>query len=321
MLEHAAESLVHTTLSAVALMLLFRLWRLDEPSQRVRFQLAALGVGALSGPALLLLAPARAGEAFREESALFACSRFAGLPLLGSDARSLAVLALVGLGVLLYLRDLVAMLHEPWRKGTPRERSAPPGLAAELAPIAARLRLARPPRIRVVESPEPALFCSGLLRPAVVVSEGLLERLTPAEHRAALSHELAHLAARDPLLGWLLMLLRTLFFFNPAVQLLARAIAFDLERRADDRARLVTGEPLELAAALVKSHRHARSWLEQGAVPGLDGAIAMLEGFRARALETRCRLLMAERPKGLRLPGWHVASVTGGLAVLLYFVV
>lgn len=324
MLERAAEGIVHGAVAALVVVALFALWRLEEPRQRLGFELLALLLAALGAPALGALAPARAGETFREQTALFATARFHGLTLLGFDVLDAALAALVALGLLLFLRDLLPMLQEPLRRaflGAAPARDESGALAGELAALASGVGLRRAPALRVVESPDAAIFCSGLARPAVVVSRGLLDRLSPGERRAALAHEAAHLAARDPLLGWLLLGVRSVFCFNPAVQLLTRAVAQELERRADDAAARLTGAPLELAAALVKAHRHARSWLEAGAVPGLDGALAMLESFRARALEARCRRLMAPPARRLRRPGWHLAATGVGLAALLFFVV
>jgi Zn-dependent protease with chaperone function len=103
--------------------------------------------------------------------------------------------------------------------------------------------------IRVVEGlPSPA-FTTGWLRPRIYISACLPERLSPAELRAVLAHEAAHLRRRDPLRLSLLRFLACTLFWLPAVGRLAEDIADEAEVSADDEA--VLDQPLALASAIV----------------------------------------------------------------------
>jgi hypothetical protein len=55
----------------------------------------------------------------------------------------------------------------------------------------------------VIESREPFAYCVGLLRPHVMLSRGLIDRLSRAQLEVVLRHELAHAARRDNLRLWL----------------------------------------------------------------------------------------------------------------------
>ena len=84
------------------------------------------------------------------------------------------------------------------------------------------------PSLRVLESSVPNAYTVGLTPNAstVVVSEGLLEKLSPDEQRAVLAHELAHVTNRDGALmsvGYLL----------PAIAF-AKALTSPFERDDDD---------------------------------------------------------------------------------------
>jgi Zn-dependent protease with chaperone function len=54
-------------------------------------------------------------------------------------------------------------------------------------------------RLYVVAGEDAFAVTCGLIRPRMLVSTGLAAALTPAEVRAVLAHERAHLRARDPL--------------------------------------------------------------------------------------------------------------------------
>lgn len=58
-------------------------------------------------------------------------------------------------------------------------------------------------RFETIESCEQFAYCIGLLRPKIVVSRGLLERLSTAQLDVVLLHEQAHVVRRDNLRLWL----------------------------------------------------------------------------------------------------------------------
>jgi beta-lactamase regulating signal transducer with metallopeptidase domain len=58
-------------------------------------------------------------------------------------------------------------------------------------------------RFETIESREQFAYCVGLLRPKIVVSRGLLERLPAAQLDVVLRHEQAHVVRRDNLRLWL----------------------------------------------------------------------------------------------------------------------
>lgn len=58
-------------------------------------------------------------------------------------------------------------------------------------------------RYEVIRNSEPFAYCVGLVRPRIVVSDGLLARLSASELESVLQHEEAHAARRDNLRRWL----------------------------------------------------------------------------------------------------------------------
>lgn len=100
-----------------------------------------------------------------------------------------------------------------------RGRSVPitdPGLIGESKRIAAEIHLATPPALlcsREIRAP----LVTGIVRPAVILPEGLIAEFTPEELSMILAHELAHLRRRDLILSIVPLLAQTLFFFFPLV--------------------------------------------------------------------------------------------------------
>jgi len=299
MLAYGAESIVHGLICAMAIELLLH-WRpRDTPDTRLHGLGAALLLPALLTPVLRLLVSARLTPAFRDGPALLSASHFlpwrtAGLVVLG---------ALAVLGALLFLRDLVPFVRDRLTDRPGAQVSAGPALqAAERA--AQRLGIPVPPILEERHG-HPVLMCRGW-RPEIVVSTGLVQALTPQELESAMMHEVAHAARRDPLLGWGLMLVRALCFWNPAVQVLGRRMVRELERRADQ----ITADMMDQAGPLASSLRRID---EMRAGPD-----SWVRRLACRDIEARCRAMQI--PTGHSRRRWPLAFALG-LAIILFLVV
>lgn len=86
---------------------------------------------------------------------------------------------------------------------------------------------------------QPSAFCIGIVRPRVVLTDGLLTRLDADERAAVVWHEAAHALAREPLKCLLARLAARTFFWLPLLgELLERyllAKELDADRRATTR--------------------------------------------------------------------------------------
>jgi beta-lactamase regulating signal transducer with metallopeptidase domain/Skp family chaperone for outer membrane proteins len=96
-------------------------------------------------------------------------------------------------------------------------------LQAALAQVASTFSLSKP--LRVVESSHVnSPVAAGILRTAIVLPRGLLDRVSRDELRAILLHEGAHVIRGDHLTLWLERLLAAGFWFHPLVHLLNRRL-------------------------------------------------------------------------------------------------
>ena len=310
----AAESILHGLVAALATVCILGAGRIRHPGSRLHFWLLALAGPVLLSPGYHWLVPARLEEGFRDSWALFSGDRLALLAWHGVDVGTAGAGGLAVAGLLLYLRDLVPFVMEIRRsRARSREPATVPELLAQSAARAAASLGTAVPRLRVLASPHPMLSCRGLRRPLIVTSTAVLEQLTADELDAAITHEVAHAKYRDPALGWVLMLVRGLFCFNPAVQLCARAAAHELERRADATAALAVGGP----EAVVRSLRKLAG---PGDDPNRGGRLPAWHGFRLAAMAERCQALLDRHP-ATPVPRFILAATALGLGVILFLTV
>jgi len=315
--DYLAQSTTHALVAALATEALLQIWRVRAPADRLALRMTGLLQPLLVTPALWLC-ERRQGEEFRDRWVLFASRRWEELSVAGSSAFSVFLWVVGALGTALLLMDLVPLLAGQ-RRGGPAASAAPEPLRALVEAAAAAMRIQSPP-LRFVETRAPALFCQGTRRPGLVVSRGAYELLDREELRAALSHELVHVRQRDPALSWALMGIRACLFFNPAVQVVARAVARDAEWRADECA---GGDRLALASALLKLHRAGLAGPGE-ALRALPFAAVLTEPMRrARSQDVlaRCRRLMEPvAPEAAPLRKLRIGLSSAAFAALFFLV-
>ena len=182
-----------------------------------------------------------------------------------------------------FLSDKVALLALSARDVTPEQAPELHGLVDRLCALSNTPK----PRIAFSESPVPNAFATGRSQKhaVIVVTRGILDRLTPEELEGVISHELSHIAHKDvavmtiaSFLGVLAGLVARYGMYAGigrdnrdqnaaiimlgiwAVSLAVYALSFVLTRAlsryrelaADRAAAYLTGRPSELASALVK---------------------------------------------------------------------
>jgi Zn-dependent protease with chaperone function len=149
--------------------------------------------------------------------------------------------------------------------------------------------------IEVVPSPTASAFCSGVLRPRVLITAGLLERLSAEEQVAAVVHELEHARARGPLKVASARAVARTFFWLPALgDLLDRYVL--LCELAADRAAISRTSRSALAGALVEV---IQSRSPAGALGMADFAAIRIDRLVAAAFAIAMGISLALSPPAL----------------------
>jgi Zn-dependent protease with chaperone function len=322
----AGQAILHATVAALLVEGLLRLWRVEDPGERLALRWVALAAPVVLTTLYLALAPWRAAPWFVEDWSLFAGAHWNHVRLGGIGFASASSAVLSAVGLILYLRDALPFLADRLVRATPEG-----GLPHD-HPSCARVRNAlaalpapdhhRPSAVTVMDLESPVLLCTGVDRTAIVISTGTLDRLDDVALEAALAHELAHLARRDPLTGWWLMAARTLQCFNPVVQVVARQAIQDLERRADIAvARQGRAGGLAQAVHRLSVAADVHSDLTLPSESGYPADRVLATAHR-RALDARCQLLLEGTvPAFQPYRAWRVGLTSAAVAALLFFVV
>ncbi|MGB2823084.1 MAG: M56 family metallopeptidase, partial [Phycisphaerae bacterium] len=157
-------------------------------------------------------------------------------------------------------------------------------LRDRLAALCRRMGLRLP--VRLLISPEPVSpMAFGVLRPSILVPASLFNDVSPRQMDTILAHELAHHGRGDILVNWCQAALTMLWWFNPVVWILNRAIRTAREDCCDD---------LLLARKLTTDGTYCRALLK--VATGLRRSLlaAAVSGFaqRVHPLGDRIRRIM-----------------------------
>ncbi|GAA4585600.1 M56 family metallopeptidase [Planotetraspora phitsanulokensis] len=123
-----------------------------------------------------------------------------------------------------------------------------------------------PDGLVVVDDDTPDAFALPGLPGRVVVSTGMLHALEEGEHDILLAHERAHLTAHHYLFVAFAGLGAAA---NPLLRPLARAVGYTVERWADERAAVVTGDRARVARTLGKAALAGHHTPDRTRAPGL----------------------------------------------------
>jgi beta-lactamase regulating signal transducer with metallopeptidase domain len=223
----------------------------------------------------------------------------AAVALLGSSAVSLALIVFM----LVRWRQAARLAQEAM--------AAPEWLDQLLAEARHSLKLRPSVRVRLTNQIASPSVC-GLVRPTILLPRLLVERLSPAQLRAVLLHELFHLRRGDVWVNCSQALLQALYWWHPLLWLANSRIRRVREEAVDDAVMLaLKGEAEAYAPTLLRIARFAVH--RPLATLGLVGILESKKALRQR-LE---RLVNCSLPKKAGLSFVSVFSIASFAAVAL----
>lgn len=91
----------------------------------------------------------------------------------------------------------------------------------------------------------------GLLRPVLLLPEGIVDRLTESQLEAVLAHELCHVRRRDNLFASIHMIVEAVFWFHPLVWWIGARLVEERERACDEDVLSLGNQPRIYADAIL----------------------------------------------------------------------
>ncbi len=178
--------------------------------------------------------------------------------------------------------------------------------------IRALVRTARP---LFVEAPiavlssaallEPSVF--GIIRPVLLLPDGIEQRLSGAQLEAIYAHELCHVRRRDNLAAALHMLVEALFWFHPLVWWLEARLIEERERACDEAVLQAGNHPQDYAESILEVCKLC-----------LASPLTCASGVTGADLKKRIESIMTRRiGRQLNTPKKVLLGIAGALAIIL----
>ena len=136
--------------------------------------------------------------------------------------------------------------------------------------------------LAVMESssmPEPGVV--GIRRPRLLLPDGLVDRLTPAQVRALIAHERCHIRCHDNLTAALHMAVETIFWFHPVVWWIERRLIDERERACDESVLAAGSCPQDYAEGILAVCRQS-----------VGSSLACVAGVSGSNLRARVEAIM-----------------------------
>jgi bla regulator protein blaR1 len=166
---------------------------------------------------------------------------------------------------------VISRFVRAWNRICAAKRSASPlALAANLPVLSTAMPI------------EPGIV--GIFRPMLLLPEGILGRLTPAQLDAVLVHEMSHVRRRDNLTFAVHMLVEALFWFHPAVWWIGKRLIDERERACDEAVVQAGGEAQTYAEGILNVCKFYA-----------ESPVACVAGVTGSDLKKRIKRIMAEQ--------------------------
>lgn len=142
--------------------------------------------------------------------------------------------------------------------------------------------------IAVMSSPariEPGVF--GIINPVLILPEGITDRLSPAQLKSVIAHELCHVRRKDNLTAAIHMLVETIFWFHPFVWWIQSRLVAERERACDESVIAIANDPQIYAEAILNVCKLY-----------IESPLRCVSGVTGSDLKKRIRAIVSERVAG-----------------------
>jgi uncharacterized protein (TIGR03435 family) len=176
--------------------------------------------------------------------------------------------------------------------------------------VRAALRAARPlhlylpiPVLTSATRLEPGVF--GILKPVLLLPDGIADHLSPEQLEAVLAHELCHVRRLDNLTAAIHMAVETVFWFYPMVWWIGKRLADERERACDEEVLQLGSEPQVYAESILRVCKFY-----------LQSPLDCVSGITGSDLRKRIRNIMTNRVSRELSAGRKLLLAMAGIAAM-----
>lgn len=250
---YVVENVVQSLVAWGLVLLAIKLLKVRDPATKIKMLLIPVVVPVFSSPLYYLLFPSRKQMPVIAVDDIINLDRV--VALLESNWLSSGIFwgAFGVLLVFFLFKSIIsatALLYLP-RRYQRLEEGMDRRLDALLNRALMKTGIKRPV---VLLNPERDFQCCvfGLGRAYLLMSRALLDEASDEQLEAALLHEMAHLRRRDHWLGFFLLILGQIYFFNPVIRVLSSRILREVELACDHMAVSLGQKPTAYAESLLR---------------------------------------------------------------------
>jgi bla regulator protein BlaR1 len=147
----------------------------------------------------------------------------------------------------------------------------------------------------------------GVLRPVLLLPEGIAARLNAAQMQAILAHELCHVRRRDNLTAAIHMIVEVFFWFHPLVWWIGACLIEERERACDESVVELGNEPQAYAEGILKVCQFY-----------LESKLTCVAGVSGANLKKRVEVIMSNRiVDNLNVGKRILLATTASLAIVV----
>ncbi len=176
--------------------------------------------------------------------------------------------------------------------------------------LCSRLKMSSRPRLAMTSRITTPILV-GAICPTILIPSSMVRSLSSADLQLIIAHELGHAKRRDLFWNWLLVIVRTIFFFHPLVWITQKRFALDQEIACDQLALKTTNTNFQQYGRLLvkcSAPSSRRTTQNLAAV----GAVSSFNSLRERILE-----MNRFDTQHSRFTGWlSMAALAACLALL-----
>lgn len=322
---YVVQTFLHSLIAILIIERAMQIWSIKNPLAQFRYRIMTLVLPACMLPVYQLINFERSSFSFRQEKAIFSMNRWLSLEIWDLiPLSSLFILLLAGTSIVFFLQEMMPVMRDVFaRRGDDQDSdlSSGPEMDDLVKQLSEKLGI-EPPPVAVLEDSNPYIFTSGSKNHTVVLTSGLLTALDREQLKAAIAHELAHIARMSNAVKWVIFVIRVLMFFNPIVLVVFRRLVQDDERICDDITVSLTKSPQALASTL-KVFYSSHSEFFSAPFGGVMALKEWVENYSHNMLlkERIARLESGEGYEDKEFAWGKFALTIAVVAVINYFVV